>query len=83
LASKITYKTSVIKDLKRLDKEEARRIIDKLEASLSANPDAGIPLKGEFQGLFKYRVGDYRVIYAKTPGQVLILRVAHRKDIYR
>ena len=57
--------------------------MSKLEQELSRNPSAGIALSGEFRGLFKYRVGDYRAIYAKTSDGVLILRIAHRKDAYR
>ena len=83
MASKVSYKAAVAGDLKRLDKPTARRILEKLERTLSDNPDAGIPLSGEFRGLFKYRVGDYRVMYAKTPDGVLVLRIRHRKDAYR
>ena len=83
MASKVSYKAAVAGDLKRLDKPTARRILEKLERTLSGNPDAGIPLSGEFHGLFKYHVGDYRVMYAKTPTGVLVLRIRHRKDAYR
>ncbi|MDD5224370.1 MAG: type II toxin-antitoxin system RelE/ParE family toxin [bacterium] len=83
MITKITYKTTVIKDLKRIDKQEARRVINKMEKVLSENPDAGTALTGEFQGLFRYRAGDYRAIYSKRPGQVLVLRIAHRKEVYR
>jgi len=60
----------------------AKRIIDKLEKALGPDPDRGIPLRGEFAGLFKLRIGDYRVIYAKTPDGVLVLRIGHRKHVY-
>jgi mRNA interferase RelE/StbE len=83
LASSIHYKESVAKDLKRIDKVTARQLLSKLEHTLSSRPDAGEPLKGEFQGLFKYRVGDYRIIYAKSASVVLVLRIAHRKEVYR
>ena len=83
MASKISYKASVSGDVRRLDKPIARRIISTLEHDLAVNPNAGIPLTGEFRGLFKYRVGDYRVVYAKTPEGVLVLRIRHRKDVYR
>jgi mRNA-degrading endonuclease RelE of RelBE toxin-antitoxin system len=33
--------------------------------------------------LFKYRVGDYRAIYAKTAHGVVVLRIRHRKEAYR
>ncbi len=83
MASKIAYKSSVAGDLRRIDKPTVRRILDQLEAVLSANPNTGIPLSGEFRGLFKYRIGDYRVIDAKTGGGVLVLRIGHRKAVYR
>ena len=83
MASKVLYKASVAGDLKRLDKPVARRLTEKLERALSSNADIGIALTGEFRGLFKYRIGDYRIIYAKTPEGVLVLRIGHRKDVYR
>lgn len=83
MASKISYKSSVAGDLRRLDKPTARRILNKLERALAATPDAGTPVTGEFQGLFRYRVGEYRIVYAKTAEGVLVLRIRHRKDVYR
>jgi mRNA interferase RelE/StbE len=83
LASSVFYKSSVDKDLRKLDKPVARKITQQLEPALSENPDVGEPLSGEFRGLFKYRVGDYRVVYAKVPGGVLVLRIRHRRDVYR
>lgn len=38
---------------------------------------------GQFKGLFKYRIGDYHVIYAKTRRGILILRIAHRSKTYK
>ena len=79
----IHYKSSVAHDLKKIDKAQAQKLIHKLEQVLEADPHAGELLKGEFQGLFKYRIGDYRVIYSKISEGVLILRIAHRKEVYR
>ena len=62
---------------------EATRIMDKLEKDLGKNPDKGEPLKGKFKGMFKLKVGDYRVIYMKAKDSVLILRIGHRKHVYR
>ena len=83
MAFKVSYKGSVAGDLRRLGRPVAAQVLAKLERVLATNPDAGGPLAGEFRGLFKYRVGDYRVIYAKTADGVLVLRIAHRKDVYR
>ncbi len=83
MASSVSYKASIERDLRKLDRPTTARVLTKLERTLSANPDAGESLSGEFRGLFKYRVGDYRVIYTKVPGGVLVLRIAHRKEVYR
>lgn len=83
MAYNITYKSSVKKDLKKLSKSDAIRILDQVEAALSKKPDKYPALKGEFAGLRKYRVGTFRVIFAILENDVLILRVGHRKDVYR
>ncbi len=83
MPAEIEYKASVFRDLKKIGLSEGGRIVDKLEKILKKNPDKGIPLKGEFAGLFKLRVGDYRVIYTKTKKGVLILRIGHRKKVYK
>jgi mRNA interferase RelE/StbE len=44
----------------------------------------GKPLKGMFKGLYRYRFGAYRIMYAVDMGQkeILVLRVGHRKEVY-
>jgi len=80
----ISYKKSVTRDLKRIDKAEAVKIIDSLEDKLKQNPQTfGKALTGEFRGLFRLRTGNYRVIYSVMDDAVLILRIAHRKDSYQ
>jgi len=83
LPYKIEYKSSVARDLKKLDKNVAKHILQQLETSLSENPNCGLPLKGQFKGLFKYCIGDYRVIYTNIKEGVLILRIGHRSKVYK
>lgn len=83
MAYKIEYKSSIANDLRKIDKKEAKRIIDKIEKDLTEDPDIGTPLKGQFNGLYKYRVGKYRIIYTKTETSILILWIAHRKKAYK
>jgi mRNA interferase RelE/StbE len=83
LAYNVDYKSSVQHDLKKLPKVEARRILSQIEEELSKNADAYPVLKGQFAGLRKYRVGDYRVIYAVLGNEVLVLRIGHRKNVYK
>jgi len=83
LAYSIQYKRSVEKDLSRLDKRDARRVLDRIEKELSSNPDRHPTLKGEFEGLRKMRMGDCRVIHVILDGDVLVLRIGNRREVYR
>jgi mRNA interferase RelE/StbE len=71
---RIEYKSSVQHDLRRNDRADRKRIIDKLEATLSEDPERGEPLTGQFRGLRKFRIGEYRVIYSREKEGVLVLR---------
>jgi mRNA interferase RelE/StbE len=82
LAYNIVYKKSVHRDLKKLSKPEAKRILDLIEKQLIKRPESNPVLKGQFAGLRKYRVGDYGVIYALLDLDILILRIGNRKDVY-
>jgi mRNA interferase RelE/StbE len=73
----------VAHDLKNLDKAVAQRLIKELEKELSSNPDCGEALIGQFKGLFKLRIGDYRIVYSKKLGGVLVLRIRNRSKAYR
>jgi len=83
LAYNIIYKKSVSRDLKKLSKPEAKRILDLIEKELIKQPESNPVLKGQFAGLRKYRAGDYRVIYALLGLDILILRIGNRKDVYK
>lgn len=83
MAYRITYKKSVHKDLAHLGSADARRVIARIEKALAERADACPVLKGEFAGLRKLRVGDFRVIYAIVGGDVLIVRIGHRREVYR
>lgn len=74
------------RDLARLDKPMAQRIVQRINW-LGANLDAARPeaLAGDLTGLYKLRVGDYRVLYEILHQEHIIVVhiVAHRKSIYR
>ena len=75
----IDYKNSVGKDLKRIGKAKAKRILDRIDKELASNPERFPALNGPFSGMRKFRVGDYRVIFVIIEQSVLILRVQDRK----
>ena len=76
------------KQLARLDRPAAARILDWLESRLEGpgNPRYfGEPLRGELAGLWRYRIGDFRVICEIQDNRLLIhaLSIGHRREIYR
>ena len=80
--ARIEYKASVTGDLDEVGPSMARRILNKIEKALRAEGKSGKPLVGEFAGLYRLPVKDYRVIYARTTEGYLVLRIAHRRDVY-
>jgi mRNA interferase RelE/StbE len=70
------------RDLRRLDAQTHRRILDALEG-LQENPYQGSQLTNVRIGQWRMRVGDYRIRYDVEGDRVLLYRVRHRKDIYR
>lgn len=83
MAARIEYKVSVQKDLRRLDRQAALRVLRRIERTLTAEGHRGEALAGEFAGLYKLRVGDHRVIYVRTKEGFLVLRIGHRPEVYR
>lgn len=76
-------KKSVSKDLKRIDRKQAERILQKIENELPEKGPACPELAGNFAGLRKLRIGDYRIIFAIIEDRIVVTRIRHRKDAYR
>jgi len=64
--------------------EGRRRIVSAVE-DLAENPMRGELLSAEWKGLRRLRVGTYRVVYAFDGSTLMIsvIRVGHRRDVYR
>ena len=88
LAWRIEISSKAKKHLEGIDKAAAKRIIHYLRERIAQQDPKrlGEPLKGsELGSLWKYRVGNYRII-AEIEDQlfrVIVVRVGHRKDVYR
>lgn len=86
LVWKIEITGEAEKELSRIDKPAAKRIIRYLRERVSVEPRSlGKSLRGDLSGLWRYRVGDYRVICELYDEKVsvLVIRIGHRKDVYR
>lgn len=88
MAWKIEFLPEAAKELKKLDRAVTARIIKTLEERIAVLDDPrtlGTALVGEHAGYWRWRIGDYRVVARIEDERVLILvvRVAHRREVYR
>ena len=84
MSYKIQYTPAVIKQLSKLDKPIARRILDYMTARAKNPRKTGKALKGDMKGYWRHRVENYRVLSSIEDDVLLVLvvRVGHRKDVY-
>jgi mRNA interferase RelE/StbE len=79
------WKRSARKDLHALGRPTAERILTAIEQKLLDDPCRGEPLHGPGRPMWRFRVGDYRVLYVfnDTEVWVLVVRVAPRGRAHR
>ena len=87
MAWSIEFDNGMEKVLKRLTVSNQRRIIDYLENRVARGDPrtVGQPLQGRLTGLWRYRVGDYRVIARLEHDRlvVMVIDIGHRSAVYR
>jgi mRNA interferase RelE/StbE len=87
LAWTIEYDEGALSDLKKLDRQIQREILEYIEKRIGKAEDPrtfGKPLRHSKFGLWRYRVRDYRIICELRDAQlrVLVVSVGHRSTIY-
>jgi len=88
LAWTIDYADTALVQLRKLDRQTARRIVDFMDERIAPLADlrsSGKALAGPMGGLWRYRVGNSRVICDVQDNalRVLVVQVGDRRDIYR
>ena len=88
MAWRVEYSAIAERQLRGLDRQTAQRIVDYMRNRVSALKDPrqrGQALTGALVGLWRYRVGDYRVIcdIQDRALRVLVVRVGRRDHVYR
>ena len=88
MAWKIEFERAAQKELDKLDKPVARRILKFLHQRVGKLDDPrkiGQRLQGTLSEFWKYRVGDYRLICSLENDclVVLVLRIGHRREVYK
>jgi mRNA interferase RelE/StbE len=82
---KIIFAPRAKKQISKLPAHIKSRIGDTLMSVIAKDPFIGKALKAELEGLYSYRIGDYRIIYSilKTKLIVQVVKVMHRREVYR
>ena len=72
------------KDLPSISNDQKQRIKRVIETRLLKDPVlAGKPLRKSLKGHRKLRVGDWRVVYRIDKKDIVILKIGHRREVYR
>lgn len=79
----LVYTARAVKDIKNLD-ENVKQRIGKTIIRYQEDPlEYAEKLTDSTLGTYRFRIGDYRVIFDIEGGDIIVLRVGHRKKIYR
>ena len=81
---KIAFTEDAEKEFLKLEKHTQKLIASKLRDLQEGKFSKDKPLKGKFNGKFRKRAGNYRIVYFRQGSLLLItiIRIAHRKEIY-
>lgn len=82
---KVKWKEAAEDNLDELPSEIALKIYDRVESHLVQAPkQLGKALVGQYKGLYRYRYGDYRVLYEIDlhSKSIIIVRIGNRKEVY-
>ena len=80
---KFIWPDSARSELRAIDRETAVRILHGLTEYFESGKGDLKGLAGEWQGYFRLRIGDYRIVMAIAPDEITIIRVRHRSESYR
>ena len=86
MAWTIEVSERALRSLRKMDKQIARRVRDELLeiAKLEDPRSRGKVLTGNLAGVWRYRIGDYRILCDIEDGRlvILVIDVAHRREVY-
>jgi len=82
---KIIFTKRAEKDLKSLSAEVKKTIAKAINSKLLSDPNSSlIPLSGKLKGIYKFRVGNYRILCEKRSKTlvIIVIKIGHRKEVY-
>ncbi|MDO8429769.1 MAG: type II toxin-antitoxin system RelE/ParE family toxin [bacterium] len=80
----VFYTEKAAKQLAALPKLIQKRIAQKMRFYVSQNNllKFAEKLTDYYEGEYRFRIGDYRVIFDVDKDKIIILKIGHRKDVY-
>lgn len=87
-AWRVEFDRAAVRDLRKLGVDAERRVLRYLRERIAGADDPrrlGHALTGDHKGLWRYRVGDYRIVATIEDDRfvVLVVTVGHRREVYR
>jgi mRNA interferase RelE/StbE len=81
---RLEWRASAAKELRKIDRQAVPRIVEAVEQlAIEPLPPGAKKLQGS-DYIYRIRVGDYRIVYElDAAGRITIVRVRHRKEVYR
>jgi len=83
MAYKILYTRRAVRDISKLPRAVKERIGRTLERYAENPLSYARKMIDPALGTYRFRIGDYRVIFDIEGDEIIILRVGHRREIYR
>jgi mRNA interferase RelE/StbE len=83
LTYKLVYTQRAIKDIRKLEQISKKRIGRALVRYEEDPLKYAEKLIDPRLGTYRFRIGDYRVVFDLKGNEIIVLRVGHRKDIYK
>jgi len=85
---RVEFDRAAVRDLRKLGAEAESRVLRYLRERIAGSTDPrrlGHALTGDRKGLWRYRIGDYRIVAAIEDDRfvVLVVAIGHRRDVYR
>jgi len=81
----VSFSKAALKFLQKLDKGQARKIFEKIQALKSDSESLDIKKLKSPKQIYRLRVGDFRVIYSvlNEKVEIYVITVGHRRDVYK
>ncbi len=87
-AWRVEFDRAAVRELRKLGPDAEGRVLRYLRERIAGSTDPrrlGQPLTGDLKGLWRYRIGDYRIVASIEDNRcvVLVVAIGHRREIYR